>query len=293
MRPHARIGLLSAGNVVCLCLCCLLVQPGWSQTNSPATPPDPALESAIRYWQSQLTKLEQLQAQQAAALKNIEDGQQQIARALTQSMDNTVARLDAMNDALEAQRERSLEFIRDSNHLMLKVVAGLAGLLFLGILFMALVSSRALNRLSAVVLASPLMHPLPQPHALADEPAEARLLTSDPAEPREIQLQNAFKRLESRIAELESLAAHPESHETGASEGRAAKDQSLPPVAEAHAARVTGSPRVALTVGEGAAIGFLPGEVEERGEHPKPKLFRRLRMLFSPAPPPKTSGHEK
>ena len=109
MRPHARIGLFSAGNVACLCLWCLLVRPGWSQTNFPATPPDPALESAIRYWESQLTGLEQLQAQQAATLKNIEEGQQQIARALTQSVDNTVARLDAMDEALAAQRERNLE----------------------------------------------------------------------------------------------------------------------------------------------------------------------------------------
>src|SRR6266550_8445434 len=201
MRPHARIGLFSAGNVACLCLWCLLVRPGWSQTNSLATPPDPALESAIRYWESQLTKLEQLQTQQAATLKSIEEGQQQIARAVTQGVDDTVARLDAMNEALAAQRERSLEFIRDSNHLMLKVVAGLAGLLFLGILFMALVSSRALNRLSAVVLASPWMHPLPQSRALADESAEARLLTSTspPADSREIQLQSAVQRLENHI----------------------------------------------------------------------------------------------
>jgi hypothetical protein len=282
MRPHARIGPCSAGNVACLCLWCLLVQSGGSQTNSPATPRDPALETAILHWQSQLTRLEQLQAQQAATLKNIEAGQQQIARAFTQSVDNTIARLDAMNDALAAQRERSLEFIRDSNHLMLKVVAGLAGLLFLGILFMALVSSRALNRLSAMVLASPLMHPQPPPHALADEPAESRLLTSYPAGARELELQSAVRRLESRIAELENLAAHPQAHETGVAESPAGKDPSVPPVAEAHPARVTGSPRVALTVGEGAAIGFLPGEVEARGEHPKPTLFRRLRkLLFS------------
>jgi len=125
MRSHARIGLFSAGNVACLCLWCLPVQPAASQTNAPATPPDPVIESAIRYWQSQLTRLEQLQSQQTATLQSIADRQREIAQALTQSVDNTVARLDAMNAALDAQRERSLEFIRDSNRLMLKVVAGL------------------------------------------------------------------------------------------------------------------------------------------------------------------------
>jgi len=278
MRPHAQFGPFAAGKVACFCLWCLVAQTVWSQTNSP--PHDPALENAILNWQSRFTNLEQLGAQHQVMLKTIERGQHEIALALTQSVENTLARLNAMNDVLAIQREKDLVFINDSNQLLLKVVSVLAGLLFLGILFTALVSGRAMNRLSAVVLASPLMRPLPSAHAL-EETLVTSVLASRPAESLELQLQGVVKRLENRILELENLASQQQSHEPTPHVERAAKDQSLAPVTEAHPARVTCSPRVALTVGEGAAIGFLPGEVEDTGEHPKQKLFRRLRRLLS------------
>jgi hypothetical protein len=281
MRPHAQFGPFSAGNIACLCLWCLLPQTGWSQTNSPAPPRDPALENAILNWQSRFANLEQLGAQHQVLLKTIERGQREIALALTQSVENTVARLSAMSDVLALQREKDLVFINDSNQLMMKVVSVLAGLLFLGILFTALVSGRAMNRLSAVVLASPLMQSQPPLPMFAGDPLDTRALTSHPVELLENQLQGVVKRLESRIAELENLTSQPQSPESRSHEVRAIRNHPMAPVTEVHPARVTCSPRVALTVGEGAAIGFLPGEIEETAEHPKLKLFRRLRRLLS------------
>jgi hypothetical protein len=86
------------------------------------------------------------------------------------------------------------------------VVACLTGLLFLAMLLVTVISTRAMNRLTTALSASPFAH------AQLNAPTPAALLTQSGA----AQLQSAIERLERRIAELENHSSpqpHQESHE--------------------------------------------------------------------------------
>jgi hypothetical protein len=203
MRLHPHIKRFAAGFIACAIFCHLLAQTGWSQTEWFEPLPDPLFEELLWEWQAQQAALEQLQAQQAATLQAIELSRTEIAASLSQSVDSTLARLDSLNDALVAQRESDLEFIRHSNRRVLTVVAGLMGLLLVGMLLVTLISTRAMNRLTTVLSASSVAHSqlnLPTPAALLTESGAA-------------QLQGAIERLERRIAQLENHPADQPSHE--------------------------------------------------------------------------------
>jgi hypothetical protein len=203
MRLHPHIKRFAAGFIACAIFCPLLAQPGWSQTEWFEPLPDPRFEELLWEWQAQQAALEQLQAQQTATLQAIELSRTEIAASLSQSVDSTLARLDSMNDALVAQREHDLQFIRNSNRRVLTVVAGLMGLLLVGMLLVTLISTRAMNRLTTVLSASsftPSQLNLPTPAALLTETGAA-------------QLQSAIERLERRIAQLENHPADQPAHE--------------------------------------------------------------------------------
>jgi small-conductance mechanosensitive channel len=202
MRLHPHIWPFAAGFVACVICCRLLAQPGAlpAEAESSTVLPDPLLEGLLWEWQAQQAALEALRAQQQAALQAIELTRREIATSLSQSVDSTLVRLDTLNEALLAQSEHDLQFIRNSNRRVLTVVAGLAGLLFVGMLLVTLISTRAMNRLTAALSASPFAHPQLNP------PAPAALLT----ESSSVQLLAALERLERRIAELENhSASHP------------------------------------------------------------------------------------
>jgi len=206
MRLHPYITRFAAGYFACVMLCFCLAQPGRSQDELPASLPDPLVEELLWEWQTQQATLQLLQTQQEAMLLAIELTRKEIATSLSRSVDSTFLRLDTMNKALVAQRENDLEFIRNSNRRVLTVVSGLTGLLFVGMLLVTLISTRAMNRLTTVLSASPFAHSqlnAPTPASLAG------LLTESGA----AQLQIAIERLERRIAELENHSTNQPSHE--------------------------------------------------------------------------------
>lgn len=198
MRLHRHIGRFAAGYLACGIVCCLLVQAGRSQTELLSTLPetDPLLEQLLLEWHAQQRALEQLRAQQEALLQAIDLSRKELATSLSRGMDSTFARLDTLNEVLAAQRAHDLEFIRHSNRRVLTVLACLTGLLFLAMLWVTVISTRAMNRLTAALSATPFAH-LP-----LNAPTPPALLTQSGA----AQLQNAIERLERRIAELEN---HP------------------------------------------------------------------------------------
>ena len=207
MRLQPHFTRVAAGFAACVTLFLFPVQPGWAQAESPALLPDPLVEELLLEWQAQQAALELLQAQQAATLQAVELSRTETAIASAKSVELTLARLDAMHGALAAQREHDLGFIRNSNRRVLTVVSGLVGLLFLGMLLVTIVSTRAMNRLT-VALSS-----LPFAHSQLNAPTPAGLLSETGA----AHLQNAIERLEHRIAGLENHSGSqppPESHET-------------------------------------------------------------------------------
>jgi hypothetical protein len=194
------------GFVACVMSCCLLAPSGWSQTEFSDTFPELLLEQLLWERQAQQAALEQLQAQQASALQAIELTRNEIAAAMLRNADSTLARLDTLGDVLAAQRAHDLEFIRNSNRRVLTVVACLTGLLFLAMLAVTVISTRAMNRLTTALSASPFAH------SQLNAPSATALLTESGA----AQLQSAIERLERRIAELENGAVSQPPHESGA-----------------------------------------------------------------------------
>jgi BMFP domain-containing protein YqiC len=197
MRKHWYIRRFATGFLACVMLCGLSAPIGRAEVESPATLPDSLLEDLLLEWQAQQATLEQLRAQQASTLQAIELTRREISTALSQNVGSTLARLDTMNEVLVVQREHDLEFIRNSNRRVLTVLSCLASLLFLAMLLLTVLSTRAMNRLSAALSASSFAHP--QLNALAT----AGLLTESGA----AQLQSTLERLEQRIAELENHSA--------------------------------------------------------------------------------------
>jgi len=114
-------------------------------------------------------------------------------------MDSTLARLDTMKEVLVAQHEHDLEFIRNSNRMVLTVVSSLTGLLFLTMLLVTVFSTRAMNRLTTALSTSSFTQPQLQ------APPQPELLTETGAQ----QLETVLERLEQRISELENHASRP------------------------------------------------------------------------------------
>ena len=212
MRPRQQIQCFATGLAACMISCQLLAQAVWAEAEMPAPMPDPLVEELLWEWQAQQAALGQLQTQQEATLLAIDLTRKEIATTLSQSADSTLAQLDTMSRVLVAQREHDLEFIRNSNRRVLTVVAGLMGLLFLGMLMVTLISTRAMNRLTVVLSASPFAH------SQLNARAPTGLLTESGA----AHLQSAIERLEQRIAELENPSSSQPPHEIHEPEPHAA-----------------------------------------------------------------------
>ncbi len=206
MRLYRQIKRLAAGFVACLLLLRSLTPTGWSQEAWSPLWPEPLLEELLLEWQAQQVALEQLRSQQNETLRAIEQTRTEMAAVWSRGVDSTLARLDTLNETLSAQRAQDLEFMRASNRRILAMVVGLTGLLFACMLVVALLSTRAVNRLT-VVLSSSALGRLP-----LETPPPAALLTESGA----VQLQSALERLERRIAELENHSSHPTSHDAKA-----------------------------------------------------------------------------
>ena len=168
--------------------------------------------------------LEELREQVTTSSQEVLTQTARDAEALSRRVDAAVAeRLAAMERSLADTQQRELESLRESHRSFLTFAGVLAGLGFLGIIVTALVLARAVNRFSEVALALPGPgHGLPAPpERPALGPGDASTVSPAQVAEATARFQEAVKRLEDRIRELESLGTMPSaSHEgNGADEG--------------------------------------------------------------------------
>ena len=186
-------------------------------TNAVAQPDTETLRQAIEDLRQQLT----------ASSKELLEQTARDSEALSQKVDAVVAeRLTSMERSLAESQRRELEALRSSHRAFLTFAGVLAGLGFLGMIVAAMVLARAVNRFSEVAMALPgPSHALPSaPERPALGPGEVPAVSPAQVEEATTRFQEAVKRLEDRIREMESLGtvtpAAPEGN--GADEGRQA-----------------------------------------------------------------------
>jgi len=168
--------------------------------------------------------IEDLRQQLTASSKELLEQTARDSEALSQKVDAAVAeRLASMERSLAESQRRELEALRSSHRTFLTFAGVLAGLGFLGIILAAVVLARAVNRFSEVAMSLPgPSHALPAPpERPALGPGEVPTVSPAQVEEATARFQEAVKRLEDRIRELESLGTVTQAaHEgNGANEG--------------------------------------------------------------------------
>jgi len=161
--------------------------------------------SSARVAQLLLEVLTQIQEQQQATFKSLEEIRQETAAALAVSLSNNVANFGAMTETLARQRAADVKGLRNANRVLLGVVVGLCAWMILIILFLNLGSIRAIKRLTEVFATSASL-PGTEAQTLADARADRRQMLLFPGEEGQRQLGNALIQLQSRIQSLEYLS---------------------------------------------------------------------------------------
>jgi tetratricopeptide (TPR) repeat protein len=176
---------------------------------APVTPPSPGT-NRVEETQEMLRAYLQLQEQLHATRIAVEQTRKDSDEASAQSARMLSARLQAIEQALTAQRTQSLEAMQSSNRVMLIVAGTFAGLGFVALLLMAYFQWRTVSRLAEITTTGPVNRAFGTPAPIAalgtgDSPA---VVTVGSAEPLNGRLLGAIDRLEKRIHELET---HPPS----------------------------------------------------------------------------------
>ena len=183
---------------------------------------------------------QQIQESQQALLKATEQLRLEAAAAWKSNTDLIARRIDHLHQSLDAEHEREWESILRTHQLALGVASVIAGVTLIGLLLSALLQVRAIHKLTNAVNAALL------------------------ALPPDTQLPAAIARIEKQLEELERTLASPP--EPTANE--------VTQLAHAPAAR---GPRMALSIGGGDALSFLPTDIKPG---PRKSLLARLRKMF-------------
>jgi len=169
--------------------------------------------------------LQQLQEQQQATLRAVEQSRQETEAAAKRNAEVLESRIKQLEEGVNQQRAREIDSLQTAHRYTLTVVGIVAGLGFLGMLMVALLLLRSMNR--RPVLA-------PTIGLSADTTA---LATLDPARQSSARFRASLNRLEQRLEEREGTA----------------QDVEVKPVEEE---RPTADPsgRIALLLGKGQAL---------------------------------------
>ena len=277
MRTETSFGL--SGLVALLSLCCLPANPGLSQTTPPPanavpTLPLPAAPRAVRAEdpppaQPTAADLRQLQDAYQSAHDTIETLREQMQAEIERHATSITAQLTLLKQDVTAQREVDWQAMRGSNQTTLTIVLVMIGILALGVMFIALVPLRMMNRLAARVAATPA-----GPTLAVEDAYHAAFM---PLEQSSTRLQSAVQLLEQRLIELETRSTHPHTSPAAPSDGPAKPAEARPPP------KAPSSPRVSLAMGGGEALMFLPQDARVPKVRSHLTLLQKLKQVFKPA----------
>lgn len=261
-----RSGLVALLSFFCLSTASILSQ---AVVDSDAPSSGPTEESPLSL--PSMAEMRRLQEQYQSAFAAIEALRQEMQSEFERRSTSISAQLTLIEQGLATQHEQDLLEVYRSNQTTLTVVLVMIGILGLGVLFIALVPLRLMNRLAARVAAYPA--------ASGVAGLEGDHTTFTPPEAISARLQSSLQSLEQRLAELEARSMHPYSARPSAPYGASVKLADQRP-----ATKAPSTSRVSLAVGGGEALMFLPRE----GHAPKLRsplnLLQRIRKTFIGSP---------
>jgi len=275
---RVKFGFCGAGLAACVGTLCLQPQPGPSQnvralsetdqintTESPRTQPaPPTLQQWEDQHQSTLAALERLNRSTEVALKRNHEllGEQ----------------VGQLGRSIAAQYEREFASLQRANQRSWTLMLAAMALALGGAATLAVLQVRAMNRLTGLRLADPVAVAA---RALSVKmPAGATALVSDHSGQSAAEgFFLALDRLDRRLAEVEKLntARQIALENSQAARAPAAGDK---PSLKSNLPQPGKYSRIALTMGEGQALGFLPEEKRTARPRRHFDLFLPLKKLF-------------
>jgi hypothetical protein len=279
MRLHTHLRAIAAGLLTCLCslsvsLICtageIPVPQGAPDTNSNASntntsPATVAVEEALR----------QLKEQQASAARALELILDHTETALHRNAITVSNQLSQFSLALADYSDRQFQLMRSTESRTLQVTLLILLLVVLTAAALLLLAARALrsltHRFSGTAAAFGL-EPAPVPQALIDQAAESAYTA-------------AILDVEKRIAALEQ---RPVPVPAAAIEAAAAQPAAQAGPRSASSTKFRSSAPLALALGSGEALMFLPRDRPPQGDKPSVGVLGRIGRFFQrSAPAPK------
>ena len=181
-----------------------------AETNAAVTPDNKTAMEDARNWAIVTNSLLQMREEGLMASRAAEKARQEADASAKQSADAIKARLNLLEQSLQAQAQRDLETFKSWNRFMLVIGAALGGVGLLGLVFIAFFLLRTMNRLTDVMSVLGTGQQLGHARSLAAlGVGPAHLDRPGPAEQSSTRLFGAIERLERQIHDLEHLAKLP------------------------------------------------------------------------------------
>ena len=242
-----------------MCSFCLSAATGLPPATAPDHTGTPAADEDSPLPPASLPSLRQIQEQNLAVLKAVEHLGEDRDAALHRHTETITAELTALKESFSLQREQELQAARTSNRIILTVAGVSAGLALLMMLISAFLPFWAVKRFAAArIVARPenlfLRRPANILSGVALPPLNVFSGVPSPISP----LNGAIIRLEERLRALEKRTGQPGTPDE-LSRNTAAAGQ-ISPAPHQPSSRFSKPTHVAITLGAGEAIGFLPRE---------------------------------
>jgi hypothetical protein len=282
MPQPRRFGV--RGIAACLCSLCLSTFTALPQD---AKSSDAAANDDSEQTSEAARALRQLQEQNSAVLKAVERLQDDADAALGRYTAVIGGQLDALKTALLLQRDQEFQTARAGNRVILTLAAGLAGAAVLIMLLSALLPLWAVRRIAAA--GSPrgtndLFPGLPAGWSGAILPLEAAGHEASLSD-----LDGIVGQIEQRLAALEKKATEPPALPKRPVPNTATP---LPAKSETPVVKRSYPAHVAITLGAGEAISFLPRDAALTGFHSFWAWLGGMKRKFKPDSKPRQFGRE-
>jgi len=253
MRMRLQCGLIEAGLAACISSLCLSPSPGLPQDRR-----ETATANGTNL--SDTAAVQRIELQQRAILDAVERIRDDSHAALNRYTDAMLTQFNVLQESFAAQQVRDMEAVARLNRFTQNVVEIIIGATVLTVLTMAWIPLWATNRMAKKILDIG--------RARAAIPAGLAVPM-----PERLRIESAIERLEERLLTLE---AHPaESAAIGMEECE------VQPTQQTRSSKLEPTPRVALTVGEGSALVFLPHEVQSPPAGRLRRQFARLKKFIA------------
>ncbi len=273
-----KFGFFGAGLAACVGAFCLQPLSGLSQNTRALHESDQINATESSRPQPGSPTLQQWEDQHQLILGALERLNRSTDAALKRNSEMLGQQVSSLGQTIVAQYEREFASLQRANQRALAIMLVVLALALAGISALAILQLRALHRLTGFLLAGPA--------ALADPSVSMRLpdgasslVSNQLGEPASESFLLALNRLDQRVAEVEKLNA---SRQIALENSRAVRA----PAADAKPSIKSSLPRpgkyshIALTMGDGQALGFLPEEALAAKRRRHVDLFLPFRKLL-------------